>query len=66
MWLQGTHSELMAHGGLYSKLVQRQVLSTESRAEDLNQFEKLSWKSDSRRRRKQSSSSSEPEFNVLY
>lgn len=63
---QGTHSELMARGGLYSKLVQRQVLSTESRAEVLNQFEKLSWKSDSRRRRKQSSSSSEPEFNMLY
>lgn len=64
---QGTHSELMVSGGLYSKLVQRQVLGIETRAEVLNPSEKLSWKSDSRRqRRRKSSSASESERNKLY
>uniref|UniRef100_A0A1A7Z9N1 ABC-type oligopeptide transporter ABCB9 n=1 Tax=Nothobranchius furzeri TaxID=105023 RepID=A0A1A7Z9N1_NOTFU len=44
---QGSHDELMASGGLYCKLVQRQVLGNESRAEVLNPAENIRWKSSS-------------------
>uniref|UniRef100_A0A8C4I271 ABC-type oligopeptide transporter ABCB9 n=1 Tax=Dicentrarchus labrax TaxID=13489 RepID=A0A8C4I271_DICLA len=66
---QGSHSQLMASGGIYSKLVQRQVLGIETGAEVLNPSEKLSWKSDGgRQRRRQSSSSggSDTECNMRY
>lgn len=67
---QGSHSQLMASGGLYYKLVQRQVLGIETGAEVLNPPEKLSWKSDGgrqqRRQSSSSSSSSEAECNVRY
>ncbi|XP_044054035.1 ATP-binding cassette sub-family B member 9 [Siniperca chuatsi] len=65
---QGSHSQLMASGGLYYKLVQRQVLGIETGAEVLNPAEKLSWKSDGGRprRRQSSSSASESECNVQY
>ncbi|XP_053182223.1 ATP-binding cassette sub-family B member 9 [Scomber japonicus] len=66
---QGSHSQLMATGGLYHKLVQRQVLGIETGAEVLNPSENLSWKSDGGRRRSRkssSSSASESEFNARY
>ncbi|XP_040010856.1 ATP-binding cassette sub-family B member 9 isoform X2 [Xiphias gladius] len=65
---QGPHSQLMASGGLYCKLVQRQVLGIETGAEVLNPSENLSWKSDGgrQRRRRSSSSASESECNVRY
>ncbi|XP_047446806.1 ATP-binding cassette sub-family B member 9 [Mugil cephalus] len=66
---QGSHSQLMASGGLYYKLVQRQVLGIETGAEVLNPSENLGWKSDGgRQRRTQSSGSSdsESELNVRY
>ncbi|CAB1322182.1 unnamed protein product [Coregonus sp. 'balchen'] len=43
---QGPHNQLMAKGGLYCKLVQRQVLGIETGAEVLNPPEKHSWKSE--------------------
>ncbi|KAM4577490.1 ABC-type oligopeptide transporter ABCB9 [Odontesthes bonariensis] len=54
----GSHSQLMASGGLYCKLVQRQVLGIETGAELLNPSESLQWKPDGghQRRRKGSSS----------
>lgn len=33
---QGPHSELMSRGGLYCKLVQRQIMGTELETEDLS------------------------------
>ncbi|XP_023253292.1 ATP-binding cassette sub-family B member 9 [Seriola lalandi dorsalis] len=64
---QGPHSQLMASGGLYCKLVQRQVLGIETGAEVLNPSENLPWKSDGgNQRRRQSSSASESECNVRY
>ncbi|KAG7222161.1 hypothetical protein INR49_016733 [Caranx melampygus] len=64
---QGPHSQLMANGGLYSKLVQRQVLGIETGAEVLNPSENLSWKSDGQHQRRQSSSSaSESEHSARY
>lgn len=65
---QGTHCQLMASGGLYCKLVQRQVLGIETGAEVLNPPENLSWKSDGghQRRRQSSSSASESESNARY
>lgn len=65
---QGSHSQLMAIGGLYNKLVQRQVLGIETGAEVLNPSENLSWKPgrERQRRRKSSSSASEQESNVRY
>ncbi|XP_024130602.1 ATP-binding cassette sub-family B member 9 [Oryzias melastigma] len=55
---QGSHSHLMASSGLYSKLVQRQVLGIETGAEVFNSSES-SWKGGGgRTRRRQSSSSS--------
>lgn len=54
---QGSHSELMTSGGLYSKLVQKQLLGIETRAEVLNprQEPRLGG---ARQRRRQSNSSS--------
>ncbi|KAK2837724.1 hypothetical protein Q5P01_014936 [Channa striata] len=67
---QGSHSQLMASGGLYSKLVQRQVLGIETQADVLNPSENHSWKSDGgcHRRRQSSagSSGSGPELSALY
>ncbi|XP_038558987.1 ATP-binding cassette sub-family B member 9 [Micropterus salmoides] len=65
---QGSHSQLMASGGLYYKLVQRQVLGIETGAEVLNPPENLSWSDGGRQQRRQSSSSSssEAECNVRY
>lgn len=63
---QGSHSQLMASGGLYYKLVQRQVLGIETGAEVLNKSENLSWSDGGRQRRRQSSSGSESEHNLRY
>uniref|UniRef100_A0A3Q0RXD2 ATP-binding cassette, sub-family B (MDR/TAP), member 9 n=1 Tax=Amphilophus citrinellus TaxID=61819 RepID=A0A3Q0RXD2_AMPCI len=66
---QGSHSQLMASGGLYSTLVQKQVLGMETGAEVLNSSENGNWKSGGgRQQRGQSSSSSlsESECNVRY
>uniref|UniRef100_A0A1A8LEP9 ABC-type oligopeptide transporter ABCB9 n=4 Tax=Nothobranchius TaxID=28779 RepID=A0A1A8LEP9_9TELE len=66
---QGSHDELMASGGLYCKLVQRQVLGNESRAEVLNPAENIRWKSSSghlRKRVNSSSSGSESDSNMRY
>lgn len=68
---QGSHSELMASGGLYCKLVQRQVLGIETGAEVLNPSENLGRRSDGGRQRRKhsscsSSSASESEMNVRY
>ncbi|XP_051806635.1 ATP-binding cassette sub-family B member 9 isoform X3 [Acanthochromis polyacanthus] len=66
---QGSHSQLMASGGLYCKLVQRQVLGIETGDEVLNPPENGRWKSNGgHQRRKQSSSSSasESEINLRY
>lgn len=66
---QGTHTQLMASGGLYSKLVQRQVQGIEMGAKVLNPPQNHSWKSDGgKQQRRQSSSSggSESEFNMQY
>lgn len=54
---QGSHSELMTSGGLYSKLVQKQLLGIETRVEVLNprQEPRLGG---ARQRRRQSNSSS--------
>lgn len=66
---QGSHSELMARGGLYSKLVQRQLLGIETGDEVLN-LPGLPELPELRRPRRQSSVSSgggsESEFNVRY
>lgn len=65
---QGSHAQLMASGGLYCKLVQRQVLGIETGAELLNPAEGVGG----RPRRRQSSSSSagggegDPECNMRY
>ena len=64
---QGPHSKLMASGGLYCKLVQRQVLGIQTGADVLP--ENLSWKPDGahqRRRQSSSSSASESECKVRY
>ncbi|XP_053276299.1 ATP-binding cassette sub-family B member 9 [Pleuronectes platessa] len=66
---QGPHSQLMASGGLYCKLVQRQVLGIQTGADVLNLPENLSWKPDGahqRRRQSSSSSASESECKVRY
>lgn len=64
---QGSHAQLMARGGIYSKLVQRQLLGIETGAEVLNPPKELSWKSDGgRQRRRQSSSASEAEITMRY
>ncbi|XP_038137906.1 ATP-binding cassette sub-family B member 9 [Cyprinodon tularosa] len=66
---QGSHAQLMAGGGLYCKLVQRQVLGIETGAEILNPSESVRRTSDGRRRRRGqsiSSSGSESEYNMRY
>uniref|UniRef100_A0AAQ4RYZ0 ABC-type oligopeptide transporter ABCB9 n=1 Tax=Gasterosteus aculeatus aculeatus TaxID=481459 RepID=A0AAQ4RYZ0_GASAC len=66
---QGSHAQLMAGGGLYCKLVQRQVLGIETGAEVLNPVEGGSPKPGGGRQRGRQSSSgsgSEPECNVRY
>lgn len=66
---QGSHSELMASGGLYSKLVQRQVLGTETGEEDLHSPQNASCKSGGGqqwRGRSSSGSLSESECSVRY
>lgn len=66
---QGSHAQLMAGGGLYCKLVQRQVLGIETGAEVLNPVEGGSPKPGGGRqrgRRSSSGSGSEPECNVRY
>ncbi|XP_078141355.1 ABC-type oligopeptide transporter ABCB9-like [Centroberyx gerrardi] len=64
---QGPHSQLMAGGGLYYKLVQRQVLGIETGAEVLNPAQTPAWKSDGgSQRRRGSSSASESECNIRY
>ncbi|KAK5608694.1 hypothetical protein CRENBAI_021658 [Crenichthys baileyi] len=68
---QGSHSQLMASGGLYCKLVQRQVLGIETGEEVLNPPTTIRWKSGGGRQRgRQSSGSSgsgsEAEYNLRY
>ncbi|KAM4745397.1 ABC-type oligopeptide transporter ABCB9 [Anableps anableps] len=64
---RGSHSQLMASGGLYCKLVQRQVLGIETGAEVLNPSETVRWTSDEGRRRQSTGSSgSESEHNIRY
>lgn len=66
---QGSHSQLMACGGLYSKLVQRQLLGIETGSEVLNPPQPLSWKSDGRQQRTRQtscSSGSESEYTMRY
>lgn len=60
---QGSHTQLMASGGLYSKLVQRQVLGIETGAEVLNPAKEPHRVSESSR---QSVSSIESECNTRY
>lgn len=64
---QGSHNQLMASEGLYSKLVQRQILSIETGEELLNPSKTVQWKSDRGRRRQScGSSESETEYNMNY
>ncbi|KAJ8379295.1 hypothetical protein SKAU_G00000730 [Synaphobranchus kaupii] len=56
---QGPHRELMARGGLYCKLVQRQVLGVETGVEVLNTPEEPAWQPESRRSCSRDSSESE-------
>ncbi|XP_013870166.1 ABC-type oligopeptide transporter ABCB9 [Austrofundulus limnaeus] len=66
---QGSHSQLMTSGGLYCKLVQRQVLGIETGEEVLNSSENVRWKSKKgRQQRKESncSSGSESELSMRY
>lgn len=66
---QGSHGQLMASGGLYCKLVQRQVLGIEMGEKDFSPSDKLSWRPDGgkqRRRHSSSSSTSESECNLRY
>lgn len=63
---QGSHGQLMASGGLYYKLVQRQVLGIETGDEVLNLSENSSWKPDGYQRSRQSSSASDQEYTPRY
>ncbi|KAM8761212.1 ABC-type oligopeptide transporter ABCB9 isoform 1-T4 [Acanthopagrus schlegelii] len=66
---QGSHSQLIAGGGLYCKLVQRQFLGIETGEKDLSPSDKLSWRSGGgkqRRRQSSSSSASGSEHNLRY
>ncbi|XP_047236280.1 ATP-binding cassette sub-family B member 9 isoform X2 [Girardinichthys multiradiatus] len=66
---QGSHSQLMASGGLYCKLVQRQVLGIETGEEVLNPPASIRWKSGGGRQRGRESggsSGSEAEYNLRY
>uniref|UniRef100_A0A3Q3QW60 ATP-binding cassette, sub-family B (MDR/TAP), member 9 n=1 Tax=Monopterus albus TaxID=43700 RepID=A0A3Q3QW60_MONAL len=64
---QGSHSQLMGSGGLYCKLVQRQILGIETGSEVLNTSESFSGKSDGRcQKKRRSSSSSGSECSARY
>ncbi|KAM6965345.1 ABC-type oligopeptide transporter ABCB9 [Aplochiton taeniatus] len=64
---QGSHTQLMAAEGLYSKLVQRQVLGIETGAEVLNSPQQSPWKPTyTSQTSRQSSSDSESELNARY
>ncbi|XP_015221600.2 ABC-type oligopeptide transporter ABCB9 isoform X1 [Lepisosteus oculatus] len=61
---QGSHKELMAMGGLYSKLVQRQVLGIETGADVLNPPKNSMWHLGKSKLRKEESSDSEEDFRL--
>ncbi|MEQ2201267.1 hypothetical protein XENOCAPTIV_010004 [Xenoophorus captivus] len=66
---QGSHSQLMASGGLYCKLVQRQVLGIETGEEVFNPPASIRRKSGGghqRGRESSGSSGSEAEYNLRY
>lgn len=64
---QGSHSQLMASGGLYCKLVQRQILGIETEAEVLHPSKTVRWKSHRGQRRQSCDSrGSETEFYMHY
>lgn len=64
---QGTHSELMASGGMYSKLVQRQLLSIETGAPLDNRSEiSQRWEGVRRQRRLSSCNSTASESDKHY
>lgn len=64
---QGSHTQLMATGGLYYKLVQRQILGIETGAEVLNSPQISPWRPKyNSQRSRQSSSASESEFIARY
>lgn len=64
---QGAHSELMAGGGLYSKLVQRQLLGIEAGATLNNRSEiSQSWDGVRRQRRLSSCNSTASESDKHY
>ncbi|XP_077600928.1 ABC-type oligopeptide transporter ABCB9-like [Stigmatopora nigra] len=64
---QGSHAQLMASGGLYYKLVQRQVLGIETGDEVLNLPDNSSWNPDGgHQRSRHSSSASEEGYNPRY
>lgn len=64
---QGPHGQLMASGGLYSKLVQRQLLATETGAELLNPaYSSQSWDAGRQRRRLSSCHSTASESETRY
>lgn len=64
---QGSHTQLMATGGLYYKLVQRQILGIETGAEVLNSPQMSPWKPKyNSQTSRQSSSASESEFVARY
>lgn len=55
---QGSHSQLMAGGGLYSKLVQKQLLGIDDRMEVLNPCQEPGLGEARERRRRSNSSGS--------
>ncbi|XP_056139117.1 ATP-binding cassette sub-family B member 9 [Lampris incognitus] len=62
---QGTHSQLMAYGGLYNKLVQRQILGIETGTEVVDPTELQTWRSEGGSQwSRQSSSASDSECNI--
>ncbi|XP_068167092.1 ABC-type oligopeptide transporter ABCB9 [Antennarius striatus] len=63
---QGSHAQLMARGGLYSKLVQRQLLGIETGAELLNPSNKLNSTTGRERSVSRQSSTSESEYSTRY
>ncbi|KAJ8385958.1 hypothetical protein AAFF_G00177790 [Aldrovandia affinis] len=62
---QGSHRELMARGGLYCKLVQRQVLGIETGSEVLNAPKEVAWQPEGSQRGCRRDSD-EPEGNTQY
>ncbi|XP_061841989.1 ABC-type oligopeptide transporter ABCB9 isoform X2 [Nerophis lumbriciformis] len=60
---QGSHSQLMANGGLYYKLIQRQVLGTETVEDAPSLSRKASWKPDGR---PSSSGTEQEDYNTRY